>query len=330
MLFRSMLMLSLTLAGVGVLRAEQAVKFAPLPQKISSFGACVLDGYIYVYGGHTGKTHTYSTDTTTGQFLRASLEGGEWETLPAGPSLQGLALVAHKGKLYRIGGMQPRNKPGDKHDNHSQASFAVYDPATRKWQDLVDLPEGRSSHEAVVVGDRLHVLGGWKMNGEGKESTWHRTGLVMDLSKSPLKWESIDQPFERRALGMAAVGERIFVLGGLSPKAASSTRVDILDTKTGKWSQGTDVPRRSTHMGTGFSPAACVLDGRLYISTNDGRIHRLAEDGQKWQEVAEQSVKRFVPQLLPGKKGTLIVVGGSVGMTSKSDPKPVEVIRADQ
>ena len=37
-----------------------------VPKAITSFGAEVLDGWVYVYGGHTGKAHQYSVDTTLG------------------------------------------------------------------------------------------------------------------------------------------------------------------------------------------------------------------------------------------------------------------------
>src|SRR5262249_47107205 len=158
MSIRSLPFAALPLALAGMLAAAEAPKFDPLPHKVSSLGACFSDGYVYVYGGHTGVTHTYSTETTTGKFFRAKLGGGKWEELTAGPAAQGLALVAHKGKIYRIGGMQPRNKPKEKPDARSLTDFAVYDPKTEKWADLTALPEGRSSHDAVVVGDKLYVF----------------------------------------------------------------------------------------------------------------------------------------------------------------------------
>jgi N-acetylneuraminic acid mutarotase len=318
---RSLPFAVIPLALAGLLCAAEAPKFDPLPHKVSSLGACVSDGYVYVYGGHTGATHTYSTETTTDKFFRAKLTGGKWEELTAGPPAQGLALVAYKGKVYRVGGMQPRNKPKEKADSHSLTSFAAYDPSTKKWQELTALPEGRSSHDAVVVGDKLYVFGGWKMNGEGKEPTWHKTGLVMDLSKAQLKWQSIEQPFQRRALAVEALGGKVYVLGGLTAKD-STVRVDVYDPKTEKWSEGVSLPSKSTSMGTGFSPAACVQGGRLYVSTNDGLIHRLSKDGKKWEEAGKQHLARIVPRLVAGEKGELLVIGGN----AKGEPKAVEVI----
>ena len=47
-----------------------------------------------------------------------------WERLPPGPPVQGMNLAAYQGKVYRIGGMSPRNKPGEK-----EAIFSIADCA---------------------------------------------------------------------------------------------------------------------------------------------------------------------------------------------------------
>ncbi|MCE9533007.1 MAG: hypothetical protein K8T89_18065, partial [Planctomycetes bacterium] len=121
-----------------------------MPKPVTSFGAATSDGFAYVYGGHAGKAHNYSTETTLGQFLRLSIANpAKWEELPGGPIVQGTAVVAHGGQIYRIGGMQPKNGPTEKSDIHSIASAARFDPRTKKWQSLPDMPEGRSSHDAV-------------------------------------------------------------------------------------------------------------------------------------------------------------------------------------
>src|SRR5262245_41375437 len=141
-------------------------RHAPLPVKVASLGACVAGDYLYVYGGHCGKTHTYSTEDVIGRFFRVKLTGGEWEELPSGPASQALALVAHGGRVLRIGGMQPRNRPDQPADNISLKTVAAYDPAARRWVSLPDMPAGRSSHDAVMVGDTLYVVGGWEMRGK--------------------------------------------------------------------------------------------------------------------------------------------------------------------
>ena len=66
-----------------------------------------------------------------------------------------------------MGGMQPKNAPGEAADNNSLTECARFDPKTNKWEQLSALPAGRSSHDVVVVGDNLVVVGGWNMKGKG-------------------------------------------------------------------------------------------------------------------------------------------------------------------
>ncbi len=280
-----------------------------LPCGVSSFGATTCEGWIYVYGGHKGKTHSYSTETTLGTFHRLNLAAPtRWEALPGGPKLQGLGLVAHKGKIYRIGGMQPRNKPEEKGDHYSLVSCACYDPATRKWAALPDLPEGRSSHDVVVAGDKLIVVGGWKMNGAAKEADWHRTALMLDLTRTPLQWQSIEQPFQRRALTAATYKGKVYVGGGMTPDSEIELTVNVYDPASNRWSKGPALPgpRRN-----GFSPAACTSADRLYFSLGNGKLVRLAAGGDAWEEVGQLKQPRIVHRMVTGTRASLVVLGGS-------------------
>jgi N-acetylneuraminic acid mutarotase len=312
---KSALFLFFTILGAAPAQANRdpavpgAPTFPPLPQPACSFGAAVTGDWLYVYGGHVARTHTYSTDAVVGSFRRLKLsDPTRWEDLPSGPAAQGLALVAHQGKLYRIGGMQPRNAPGEKADNHSLASSACFDPQTGKWQPLPDLPQGRSSHDAVVVGEKIFVLGGWRMNGAGKPSTWHRTALVLDLKRQPLKWEAIAQPFQRRALVAAVHGGKVYVLGGIADDGAVEQTVNLFDPATNTWTTGPDLPgpRRN-----GFSPACCVAGSRLYVNPGDGKLYRLTEKGDAWEAVGQLQQPRIVHRLVAVGERQLLALGGA-------------------
>jgi N-acetylneuraminic acid mutarotase len=300
-------------------------EYAPLPKPVTSFGAAVADGFVYVYGGHSGKPHHYSTETTLGQFLRLNLANpAKWEELPDGPTVQGLALVANGGKIYRIGGMQPKNKPADKAEVLvSLSSVACFDPKSQKWEELPDMPDGRSSHDAVVLDDKIYVAGGWKMNGADKGTTWHKTALVLDLKKQPLKWESFDQPFVRRALTMAACNGKIYVIAGLNEDGDLERTVNIYDPQKKVWSTAAKLPGETMN---GFAPAACVCDGKLYVNPSDGKVYRLSEK-ETWTEVAMAKQPRFVHRIVPIGKNLILSLGGSakgelVGLT--------EAIRLDK
>jgi N-acetylneuraminic acid mutarotase len=299
--------------------------FPPLPAPVTSFGAAICDGYIYIYGGHSGKAHTYSTETTLGQFLRINLgKPAKWEELPGGPTAQGVALVAHGGKLYRIGGMQPLNKPDEKSDTISLASAACFDAKVGKWEALPSLPEGRSSHDAVVVGDRIIVAGGWKMNGAGKGQNWHSSALILDLKKSPSKWESIEQPFKRRALTMAAHAGKVYLIAGLNPDGKAELTVNVFDPDKMSWSKGADIPDGAMN---GFTPAACECDGKLYLSPADGKIYRLSEDQSKWEEIGALKQARVVHRVQAIGKNQLVAIGGSAKGAPTGSVEVVEIAK---
>jgi N-acetylneuraminic acid mutarotase len=287
---------------------ETKLAFPSLPEAISSFGAAVSDGYIYVYGGHIGKTHTYSTEAVTGKFRRLNLANpSKWEELPAGPAIQGLALVAHGGKIYRIGGMQPRNKVGDPSDNISLATCARFDPKVGKWEPMPDLPAGRSSHDAAVLGDAIVVVGGWQMHGGGKKSVWHDTALVLDLSKKTPTWEPISQPFQRRALNAASLDGKVYVVGGLGAES-TERKVDVLNLKSRKWTAGPTLPGVPRN---GFSPAVCNQGGTLFASPSDGKLYQLSLKHDAWVQIDNLEKPRQVHRIVPGPNASLVVLGGA-------------------
>ena len=176
--------------------AAKSAAFAPfalMPEGVNSFGGAVLGNWLYVYGGHTGKMHKYSRETAAKHFRRLNLcDRMTWEELPCGPALQGVTLVSHGGRLYRIGGMSPHNPPGEPRDLVSIADFARFDPESKKWTDLPPLPTPRSTHDAVVVGDKIYVIGGWWMKGgDSNNAVFLDTAVVFDLGT---RWSRMGEP----------------------------------------------------------------------------------------------------------------------------------------
>lgn len=290
--------------------AEEALSAYPaLPEPISSFGAAVSDGYLYVYSGHTGGEHEHSRDNLSKKFLRIKLDSGsEWEELPMETPLQGLPLVAHGGKLYRVGGLNAKNADGEDEDLHSVAEFSSFDPATKKWTALAPLPEARSSHDAVVIGDKLYVVGGWTLDGDRK-GTWLDSAWSIDLKDPAAKWEAIGKPnFRRRALAAAQWNGKLVALGGMDEDQEISRQVSLLDPATGEWSELAELPGEEMD---GFGAAAWNLDGKLFASGTQESLYRLADDGKSWEAVLELKQPRFFHRLLPAGDATLLSIAGA-------------------
>lgn len=310
-----------------VVRAESTPQtFPELPRGISSFGAVTVGDYLYVYGGHAGKAHSYSMESTSGDFHRINLTKPEkWEKLDGGVAVQGTALVAHGSNIYRVGGLQAFNKKEEKTDIRSQASVSVFDTKTLKWSNAESMPEARSSHDAVVLGDTLFVFGGWQLNGSstGGKAVWPTTGLSLDLSKKDAKWQVVPQPFQRRALTMAPFDGKIYVICGLGEKATDEA-INIYDPKTKTWSVGPAGPGDKLNA---FSPASAVLNGRLYLAPKDGKVYRLTEKKDAWEIVGEFKQARFVARLVSHGDHLIVIAGASLtGMLGSLESiKPASV-----
>lgn len=285
------------------------MSYSDLPQGLTSFGAAVCEGWLYVYGGHTGEAHSYSIEEQSNAFLRLNLNSAEkWEELRPVPRLQGLAMVAYGGRLYRIGGFQAKNHQGQDQILVSTRSFARFDPAKAVWQDLPSLPEPRSSHDAVVIGDTLYVAGGWNLQGDGK-TDWHKTAWSIDLTADPLIWSKLpDPPFERRALALGECDGKLHVIGGMQKEGGPTTRVDVYDPATQSWSRGPDLQGEGME---GFGGSAFAVGGHLFVSTFNGHLQRLNDDRSQWDVVEQLHRARFFHRMLPLSETELILVGGA-------------------
>lgn len=294
-----------------------AAKFPPLPVPVASFGGAVHDGWLYVYSGHTGGAHEHSRENLLQKFVRLKLDGGtQWQELPMQTPLQGHPLVAHGEYLYRAGGMVARNAPDEEDELYSVDEFSRFDPRSNEWHTMPPLPEPRSSHDAVVLGDTLYVIGGWVLDGPG-HGEWHATAWAFDLADPDGTWEPLPEPpFARRALAVAHWHGKVVALGGMTDAGEVSSAVDFYDPATHQWTPGPELPgnpdEESPHGNiAGFGVSAWNLNVRLYASGVSGVVYQLADDGRAWREVATLKTPRFFHRLLPGPDGSLLAVGGA-------------------
>jgi N-acetylneuraminic acid mutarotase len=292
------------------------VKLPQLPKGVTSFGAAVSGDDLYLYGGHWGAAHGYAAEDQSNEFLKLSLSNPQgWQQLESGPRVTGLALVAHDGKLYRVGGFQAKNKDGEAQSLWSTADAARFDPQTGHWTQLPDLPSPRSSHDAAVLGDSLYVFGGWSLEGPEK-TTWHTTGCVLDLKQPTAGWKVVESvPFERRAFSVTAHEGKIYVIGGMQKDGGPTTAVSVYDPASGKWSDGPKLPADKEFEGFGNAAVSC--GGTLLVTTHGGQAYRLSADGKAWESTGQVAHPRFFHRLVPLSTSEVVSVGGAHMATGK-------------
>jgi N-acetylneuraminic acid mutarotase len=308
---------SLTISGLA-----DAPPDLPLP--VASFGAAATDsGSVYIYGGHSGVRHRYNREEVHGDFYHWQSGLSQWEALAEGEPAQGASLLATDKGVIRVGGMAAKNARGEKQDLWSSETAASYDVTSKSWHPLPKLPERRSSHDSIVIGDKLYVVGGWALMG-GSDLKWHNTYLTLDLSRKDAAWESHPQPFERRALAVHGLGNKLYAIGGMDSDENITSAVSVLDTTTGRWSEGPALPQAK--LG-GFGFAAVAHEGRLFASGAAGVLLELRQAA--WVPVAKLEQPRYFHRLVSGGTGKIIALGGENREGKKSSPEVIELPAAD-
>lgn len=279
-----------------------------LPHGLTSFGAVEHDGVLYVLGGYSGTPHAYSAKDQHGELLAydaAAEPENRWSVVSEVPKVQGAALVSHSRGLVRVGGMRAMNETiASKSELVSVDTVQRFDASSGAWVDLPSLPEGRSSHDAVVIGDTLFVVGGWTLDHQAKGGAWPTDMFTLDLSSDDAAWQRRAAPFARRALAVAAAGGKLFALGGMDAERQISQRVEVYDPKSDAWTQAPDFP------GQGFGMAAVGQGSSVYASGADGVVHQLDVAANTWARTSQMAMPRFFHRLIAGADGTVWALGG--------------------
>ena len=296
----------------------------PLPAPVASFGAAATaDGHVYIYGGHAGVRHKYNREEVNGDLYLWQQGMTGWRKLATDEPAQGASLIALSDRVLRVGGMAAQNAKGESEDLWSSETAANFDVKAGRWNKLPKMPERRSSHDSVVVGSTLYVIGGWSLGGgssRGSDPRWHDTYLTLDLSKPDATWQSYPQPFQRRAVAVQAIDKKIYCIGGMDNGDTTSKAVEVLDTATGQWSKGPALP--ADKLG-GFGYSAIAHEGRLFASGLPGDVLELCAD--RWTSIAKMAHPRFFHRLVPGGSGRLIALGGESREGKKSPPEIIQL-----
>jgi hypothetical protein len=283
--------------GGGGEAAEQDGQWAygpSLSSRRSYVAAAQIGPSIYVAGGMVGET-----GRPLATFQRLDTRKGSWETLSRLPMpTRAAAAAAVDGVVYVIGGTTP--------DGNTRAVWG-WDGET--WQARAPLPAARFNHEAVTLGGRVFVLGGFE---EGEE---HDEVYAYDPALD--RWELVSHlPEPNHAFGAVAFRGEIWVVGGRRGEEILD-EVRIFDPDTGGWRSGPRLPEPMELLG-----AAVVRD----------EIHAVWESVYQWYSASEGRWSRGPSSLVTrhalqafAVDGVLYTVGGCT--TALRDSPIVERLR---
>ena len=301
---------------------EEKESLGALPEAITSFGAATTNDAIYAYGGNTGGAHSYSNDQQFNKLIRIDLKNNKgWETIAEGARVQGNALVSHGSSVILVGGFTATNAKGEKGNLVSQSAVQQYDLSANKWTELPNLPEPRSSMDAIALNGYLYAIGGWNMRGNAAETEWHKTAWRLPLENPKAGWEPIAAPpFRRRAVAVAAHKDCVFVIGGMNEDGETTTETCVYDPKVNTWTVTS--PIAGVPM-TGFGTAATEVGNQLVVSTVDGSIQRYDDARGCWEIIGQIPTGRFFHRIVPISDSAFAVIGGANMSVGKFRDTPI-------
>jgi len=148
-----------------------------------------------------------------------------WETthmpqVGEGPyaGISGTGMVEIGGRIYIAGGFIPgADGSGDEKSQKTSRWTFCYDPATKSWTQLADMPFRREYTRAVAANGKMYLMGGGcQYHGEEPRYRPHADCAVFDPNDGPKgAWTtvaSLNVPRTHMAVGLA--GGKLVVAGG--------------------------------------------------------------------------------------------------------------------
>ena len=188
-----------------------------------------------------------------------------WQSGPAVPLPRSeVAGAAWRGYVVIAGGFLA--------DGQSSTRVDAYNPRTREWRRLPDLPVAVNHAMAAAGGGRLYVLGGYGAP---------RSALVLDGSR----WRRLPSlPFARAAAGAAVIDNTVYVAGGVTSGGIANAML-AYDIPRRRW-RVLPGPTSREHLGV------TALRGRLYVIAgrlNGQRfsiVQRWTPRTRRWERLA--------------------------------------------
>lgn len=245
----------------------------------------VHDDFLYLFGGNDSlEQHDFEPENFESEGWRLHIPSMRWERIADFPARrQSMMTVLAGDRAIVVGGFG--------HDGRAavtQTDAYVFDVARGTWSERAGLPSGgRTQFSLTAHGDSLVILGGLDYDpARGGEAAFHHATSILTASTNDptvpfAQLEDVEMPGPRRAFAGAALGDRIYIVGGMRDGFQPVDDCVVFD-----------VTARS------FAPIACpratrisgemvALGERLYLAAGSVR----KEDGL----AADRSIERYDP-----------------------------------
>ena len=278
-------------------------ELAPLPVCRYGYTAVLLGGVVYVGGGYevTNDNNQYSSDrldvynittnqwspspittpyclfamtvlddklviaggvTKNGEVVKKVLvlNAGQWKDYSEMPTVRYCATaVGYHSMLIVAGG---KSEVEGKWTRVSTTE--LLDTINGCWYTCNNLPSPHQLMKAVIINDKLYLLGGY--NKDGKPSPQVFVASLDNLSNHQLNWQPAPNTPWCRLAPVVLYNKFLLTVGGY--QLGHTSEVNVFNSSTGQWKHLTNIPAaRSAPAVVGVADNIIVIGGR----TNDDK-----------------------------------------------------------
>ncbi|HZJ55582.1 MAG TPA: kelch repeat-containing protein, partial [Myxococcaceae bacterium] len=184
------------------------------------------------------------------------------------------------------------------------------------WSDGPDLPSPRFSSAVELLGDEVHLVGGWSLDRLHNESLASHT--VFDSAAGsylPGPFAALGTPRNHAYSGV--IDGKLYVTGGRAPghegdDGSNVASTEVYDPATDTWAPLEDLPTPRS------GGASAVLDGKLYVlggqlpgNTVYKTVSRLDPATGHWETLADMPIE-LTGHRAVAVNGAIYVMGGFV------------------
>jgi N-acetylneuraminic acid mutarotase len=281
---------------------------ASLPLARGEVAAAVAEGRIYVIGGFTAQGEN---STSVQAFNPGTNSWSQEADLPL--PVDHTMAAGDRGRVYVAGGYGPGR-------SRLTTLFAF---AGDGWTRLASMPEQRAAGGAAIVNGKLYVVGGTTSSTIGAQQGLQlaKTMLVYDIATD--RWTTRRGPTPREHLGVAALGGKIYAVGGRTAGFDTNMRlVEVFNPRTGRWSRLPRVPGRRGGTGAAGIGRWIVSVGGEAPQGTIRTVYRYDVKRRRWSRL---------PNLPTPRHGLgVAAVGGKVYVMGGGTSPGLSVSRANE
>ena len=225
-------------------------------------------------------------------------DGKDWhdETTLPGEGLNAPAAVAIGQRIYVIGGFKTVT-------NVPTAEVLVYDISTHLWSNAAPLHAPRGGHAAIVLGGKIHVIGGGNSHSTLVDHSEYDPAVNTWVERAPV-------PRSEGSPAAVAFNGKLYAIGGRSGGSDFGS-VYIYDPVIERWSEGPSIEPRGTAGATVYCGTIFVFGGESQAKNtvlND--VLTMDSSGKEWRAAKPMpSARNYARAALLGT--SVYLVGGN-------------------